>query len=196
MTNKEINALVAKAQRGDNEALQKLYNHFYNQIYYYLYSRTNDMHNAQEICSETFLSFVEGIKKYQGKSSVKNYLFGIAKNKLRDYIRNKYKSSDFVLESNFAEDTFNNVATVDDDKADEKAYREKIRKVLNKIKKSMKKRYAVVLDLRFNQMYSVEETAEQLNLTQNNVKVIQHRAIKQAKAIWDEMSEKERSKYF
>lgn len=192
MTSKQVNELVKKAQTGDKDCLEVLYSHFYNQIYYYVYSRVNDQHYAQEITSDTFLSLVEGIHKYEGKSSFKNYLFGIAKNKLRDYIRNKYKSSDFVLESNFAENTFDHVATEEEKDVDEIAYRKKIRKILNKIKKNMKARYAVVLDLRFNQMNSVEETAKMLNLTPNNVKVIQHRAIKQAKAIWEEMNEHEK----
>lgn len=194
MTNKQVNILVKKAQAGDKDALEALYSNFYNQIYYYVYSRVNDQHYAQEITSDTFLSLVEGIKKYEGKSSFKNYLFGICKNKLRDYIRNKYKSSDFILESNFAENTFDHVATEEVEDLDEVEYRNKIRKILNKIKKSMKARYAVVLDLRFNQMNSVEETAKMLNLTPNNVKVIQHRAIKQAKNIWEKMSEVEREK--
>ncbi len=196
MNSKQVNALVQKAQQGDKDALEALYSNFFNQIYYYVYSRVNDQHYAQEITSDTFLSLVEGIHKYEGKSSFKNYLFGICKNKLRDYIRNKYKSSDFVLESNFADNTFDHVATEEVEDLDEVLYREKIRKVLDKIKKSMKKRYAVVLDLRFNQMNSVEETAKMLNLTPNNVKVIQHRAIKQAKSIWDEMSQEERDRYF
>jgi RNA polymerase sigma-70 factor, ECF subfamily len=194
MRNKEVSVLVKKAQDGDSQALEALYNNFFNQIYYYVYSRVNDQHYAQEITSDTFLSLVEGIKKYEGKSSFKNYLFGICKNKLRDYIRNKYKSSDFILESNFAENTFDHVATEEVEDVEEAEYRNKIRKILNKIKKNMKARYAIVLDLRFNQMNSVEETAKMLNLTPNNVKVIQHRAIKQAKTIWEKMSETEKEK--
>jgi RNA polymerase sigma-70 factor, ECF subfamily len=194
MRNKEVSVLVKKAQDGDSQALEALYNNFFNQIYNYVYSRVNDQHYAQEITSDTFLSLVEGIKKYEGKSSFKNYLFGICKNKLRDYIRNKYKSSDFILESNFAENTFDHVATEEVEDVEEAEYRNKIRKILNKIKKNMKARYAIVLDLRFNQMNSVEETAKMLNLTPNNVKVIQHRAIKQAKTIWEKMSETEKEK--
>ncbi len=189
MTNKKIAKLVQSAQLGEKEALEKLYNHFFNQIYYYVYSRIGSVHDTQEIVSEVFLSMVEGINKYKGQSSFKNYMFGITKNKIRDYIRNKYKSSDYIMESNFPENTFENITEEERDTT----YRDKLRKLLKNIYRLMKPRYAKVLDLRFNKMNSVEETAQILNISANNVKVIQHRAIKQASAIWEKMNETQRN---
>jgi RNA polymerase sigma-70 factor, ECF subfamily len=186
MTQKKIEKLVKSAQMGEKEALEMLYNNFFNQIYYYVYSRINNVHDAQEIVSEVFLSMVEGITKFKGESSFKNYMFGITKNKIRDFIRNKYKSSDYVLQSNFAENSFENLTTEDADYT----YKNKLRNLLKQIYKLMKPRYAKVLDLRFNKMNSVDETAEILGISQNNVKVIQHRAIKQANAIWEKLSDR------
>jgi RNA polymerase sigma-70 factor (ECF subfamily) len=193
MNTKDINNLVVQAQAGDKTALEKLYNHFFDQIYYYTYSRVNNIHNTQEIVSEVFLSLVEGIKKFKGQSSFKNYIFGITKNKILDYIKYKYKYGEHISQSSFDEDVYNNLpderSFYDEDTS--KKYRVKIRKVFTKILESMRPRYANVLDLRFNQMNTIEQTAEILGISPNNVKVIQHRAIKQAKSIWDKMSETE-----
>jgi len=184
MTNIEIQRTVKKAQEGDKESLQKLYNHFFNQIYYYVYSRINSLHETQEITSEVFLSMVENISKFKGESSFKNYIFGIAKNKIRDYIRNKYKSSGYILQSYFEDQAFDQIIQEEPDYS----YKHKLRNALNHITRLLNPRYAKVLDLRFNQMNSVEETAKILGVTDNNVKVMQHRAIKQASQIWNNMN--------
>ncbi len=190
MTNKDINGLVVKAQQGEKEALQTLYNHFFNQIYYYIYSRINSLHDTQEITSEVFLSIVEGIKKFKGESSFKNYIFGIAKNKIRDYIRNKYKSADYVLQSYFEDSAFDQIP----EEKQDYSYRKKLRIALHEIVKMLNPRYANVLELRFNQMNSVDETAKIMGISSNNVKVIQHRAIKQANQIWEKLNEDQKSK--
>jgi RNA polymerase sigma-70 factor (ECF subfamily) len=135
---------------------------------------------------------VEGIHKFKGQSSFKNYIFGITKNKIRDYIKNKYKAGSYVLQSNLDENLFENITVEEVDTS----YRNRLRKVLGKVYNVMKPRYAKVLDLRYNQMNSVGETAQKLGISENNVKVIQHRAIKEAKHIWDNLDEKERKKYF
>lgn len=190
MKNQEIQKLVKKAQNGEKEALEKLYNTFFNQIYYYIYSRINSLHDTQEITSDVFLSMVEGIKKYKGQSSFKNYIFGIAKNKIRDYIKNKYKSSDYVLQSYFEDQAFDQLI---EEKPD-RTHRNKLREALEFIAKMLNPRYAQVLDLRFNKMNSVEETAQELGISSNNVKVIQHRAIRQAEKIWNGLNDELKTK--
>lgn len=184
MTTTEIQKSVKKAQEGDKESLQKLYNHFFNQIYYYVYSRINSLHETQEITSEVFLSMIENISKFKGESSFKNYIFGIAKNKIRDYIRNKYKSSDYILQSYFEDQAFDQIVQEEPDNT----YKNKLRSALKFITSMLNPRYAKVLDLRFNQMNSVEETAKIMGITDNNVKVMQHRAIKQASQIWENLN--------
>ena len=193
MTTKDINKLVGRAQEGDKEALQKLYSHFFNQIYYYTYSRINSLHDAQEVTSDVFLSMVEGIKKFQGKSSFKNYIFGITKNKIRDYIRNKYKNSDFVLQSYFEDAAFDMIPA-EEVEVEENPYKELLRNAYIEISKMLNPRYAEVLNLRFNQMNSVEDTAKMMGISANNVKVIQHRAIKQANQIWEKLNANEKAK--
>ncbi|MFW5720405.1 MAG: RNA polymerase sigma factor [Candidatus Dojkabacteria bacterium] len=192
MTNAKIQNLVKQAQMGEKEALAKLYNLFFDQIYYFVYSRVNSVHETQEIVSDVFLSMVEGIHKFKGQSSFKNYMFGITKNKIRDYIKNKYKAGSYVLQSNLDENLFENITVEEVDTS----YRNRLRKVLGKVYNVMKPRYAKVLDLRYNQMNTVGETAQKLGISENNVKVIQHRAIKEAKNIWENLDEKERKKYF
>lgn len=184
MTPIEIQKTVDKAQKGDKSALEKLYNHFFNQIYFYVYSRVSSLHDTQEITSEIFLSIVENISEFRGDSSFKNYIFGIAKNKIFNYIREKYQMSDFILESYFADQSFDKIIQEEPDFS----YRNKLIKAFKLVLQSLNPRYAKVLDLRFNQKNSVQETAQILGISDNNVKVIQFRAIKQAGKVWQNLN--------
>ncbi len=181
MTEKKIQALVFKAQEGDKCALEKIYRHYFKIVYTYVYSKVNHLHDTQEIVSDVFLSLITNIQKYQGKSNFKNFVFGIIKNKLNDYYRNKYNYSDYVQQSYLENEYFFNLA-----EPEEKVYskKEKLMKILQKIIDSLKPKYSKVLQLRFFANYSVKDTAKALGISTNNVKVLQHRAIQQAKQIW------------
>lgn len=191
----KIDSLVKKAQLGDKKALSKLYDMYYDKVFYFVYSRINNYSDAKDIVAGAFLSLVESLPKYQFKSSFKNYLFGIVKNKMYDYIRAKYHGSSYVLETNLLQNYFDNVAAEDEKQGVERsAYKNKLRSMLKTILQSMKPKYAKVLDLRFNKMNSVQEAANIMNVSANNLKVLQHRAIKQARSIWNNLPQDEREK--
>jgi DNA-directed RNA polymerase specialized sigma24 family protein len=112
-----------------------------------------------------------------------------------DYIRAKYHGSSYILETNLLENYFENVAAEDAKESKSRSeYKKRLRVALKSILSKMKPKYAKVLDLRFNQMNSVNEAAGVMNVTTNNLKVLQHRAIKQAKAIWNNLPEDEKAK--
>ena len=51
---------------------------------------------------------------------------------------------------------------------------------------ALPERYCRVLDLRFLRGYSIQETAQELGITPENVQVIQHRALAKAVRIGEE----------
>lgn len=178
--------LVLKAQQGSKEALSELYEIFHNEILYFLYSRIDSLQDAKDLTADVFLSAIEGIDKFKFRSSFKNYLYGIAKVKLINYIKSKYKENSFVLESNMSEYAFDSIPGEEhDDKAMELKHRNKIRNLFEIIKSRLSPRHAKVLDLRFMKSNSVSEAADILGITSNNLKVLQHRAIKAAQKEWN-----------
>ncbi len=190
MSDHEITRIFNNAKLGDKEIIDRLYRYFYHEIFYYVYSRIGNFHDAQEITSEVFLSMIEGMGSFRGESSFKNYLFGIAKNKIKSYIHSKYTDNSYVLESNLSQSIDNIRSDEDVDKTDRKSINSTLRSALQGVLKLLKPRYAQVIRLRYHKMKSVSETAKIMGISPNYVKVLHYRAIRQASKIWNRLKDK------
>ena len=82
--------LIKQAQAGDEAALARLYDNFYAPVYRYLYFRTRDRSETEDLAQETFLRFYRTLQKYQYRGTTPlAYLFRIARNCLIDAGRRK-----------------------------------------------------------------------------------------------------------
>lgn len=73
-------------------SIKKLYEEYKQDIFIYLVSLTNDASLSEDLVSETFLSAIKSIHRFKGNSSIKTWLFSIARNKWYEYLR-KEKST-------------------------------------------------------------------------------------------------------
>lgn len=60
--------------------VKQLYLDYQKDVYYYLLSLTHNATQAEDLCSETFLKALQNVLRFQGQSSAKTWLFGIARN--------------------------------------------------------------------------------------------------------------------
>lgn len=60
--------------------IEKLYLEYKSDIYHYLLSLTHSPTLSEDLLSETFIKAIYSIAKFQGNSSIKTWLFGIARN--------------------------------------------------------------------------------------------------------------------
>lgn len=158
---------IAAAQQGDPRALSALYRDNFPWLYRYVRGRVAGNAAAEDVCSEIFTKAFENIAKFRAKSSFKTWLFSISRNELANWHR---KEQPLVpLETELPEKKTEKSST---------DYSE-----LNRILKQMKDRYREVLELRYISGLSIKETAEVLKLKPGAVKVLQHRAVKQAKQL-------------
>jgi RNA polymerase sigma-70 factor (TIGR02943 family) len=58
-------------------------------LYAYAFSRTNDEEQSRDLVQETFLAALQGISKFEGRSSESTWLTAILKNKIIDLYRKK-----------------------------------------------------------------------------------------------------------
>ena len=72
-----------------NELLAELFNHYYKDIYTYLYSLCRDVSLSEDLTSDVFLDVVKSIATFRGESDIKTWLFSIARHKWYMYLRKK-----------------------------------------------------------------------------------------------------------
>ncbi|MCM1048138.1 MAG: RNA polymerase sigma factor [Clostridiales bacterium] len=67
--------------------LEKIIRKYYDEIFRYCYHHVASRAAAEDLCQDTFMSFIEHYEDYRHEGKVKNYLYVIAKNKCRDYYK-------------------------------------------------------------------------------------------------------------
>jgi RNA polymerase sigma-70 factor, ECF subfamily len=72
-------------------AFSVLYDRYVQPIYRYLYYRTGSAPEAEDLTSQTFLSALEALPRYQHQGNFAAWLFRIARGKVIDFVRSEQK---------------------------------------------------------------------------------------------------------
>jgi len=81
-----ISTLTSEA-KNNPAAFGRLYDHYVQPVYRYLYSRIGIVHEAEDLTSQTFIAAYEALPSYRERGHFAAWLFRIAQNKLMDYFR-------------------------------------------------------------------------------------------------------------
>jgi RNA polymerase sigma-70 factor, ECF subfamily len=82
-----VDGLIERIAAGDRDALADLYDEFRRPLLSYLTLLTRDRELAEEILQDTLLAVWSGAPGFTRRSSVKSWLFGIARRRARDTLR-------------------------------------------------------------------------------------------------------------
>ncbi len=148
--------------------LEIVYEQNVDRIYKFFYLKTLSKETAQDLTSDTFLSFVERIKKNDLINNPCGFLYGTAKNIFINFLKRKYKDQKFWINIEKIEDFQVEVSSVNEDKIIEVA-----KKFIDKLPEKQKK----VLTLRLVEKLSIKKITEILNKNVNYVKTTQKRGI-------------------
>jgi RNA polymerase sigma-70 factor, ECF subfamily len=85
-TQDEDAAPIAES-KNNPAAFSVLYDRYVQPIYRYFYYRINSAAEAEDLTSQTFLSALEALPRYQHQGNFAAWLFRIARGKVIDYIR-------------------------------------------------------------------------------------------------------------
>lgn len=96
--------LVKQIGSGDKRAMHALYLRYNEAVYAFVASRSGNSDLASDCVHDTMLDVWRSASSFAGKSSVKTWLFSIARNKLVDALRKRGKLS-YVEEVPEHEDT-------------------------------------------------------------------------------------------
>ncbi len=71
--------------------LEELYTNYFKDVYFFIYSLSENKHISEDITSETVIKAIKSIDSFKGNCDIKVWLFQIAKNSYYSYIR-KHKN--------------------------------------------------------------------------------------------------------
>lgn len=151
--------------------MTELYQHYGQELFAYLCWLTKDPHRAEDLLQETFLRAMTSILRFEGKSSVKTWLFAIARHSYMDDLRRQkssIRSLDDIPEPAAAFDLELEIL--------DRELKERISAAL----RTLDERARQVVVMR-SQGHSFAEAAATVGVSEGSARVIHHRAMKKLK---------------
>lgn len=141
---------------------------------------------AEEVLQESYLKAIKNYDKFDGKASVKTWIFVIIRNTAIDYFRKKGDFAEYQDEVCYHEVSYFQTAT-QERRFKEKKDREKLEEVIGQLSK----REREVIQLVYLQELTLREAAEIMKVSEGSVSTFYKRAKKKIKilALRPEMAE-------
>jgi RNA polymerase sigma-70 factor (ECF subfamily) len=178
---KEQQELVRRAKECDPSAFARIYEHYYQDIYNFIYYRVSSAHVAEDLASEVFLKALEAIDSYTFRGiPLSVWLFRIARNTVFLYYRDHTTPVDLEEELLPTEvgpgDVFETRLT---------------QKQLAQALSTLTEDQQQVLILKFVDGFTNTDIAQIMGKSEGSVKSLQHRALGRLSNIWQEISPEE-----
>ncbi len=179
--------IVTDAQKGSGVAQTKLYERYIREIYAFCYRNVGNVQEAEDLTQEIFISAFGSLKQFRFNSRFRTWLYQVARHHIMDYWRRAYKtknvSIDLFLNMDVLSEEMKLAEDVEQDGQDQLVKQDKVEGIL----KLLPENYRKVLECRFLLNYTLKETAREMDKTENNIKVIQYRALRKATAIAEQL---------
>lgn len=101
MTDDEDALLLDEIQQNP-EVFTTLYRRYLPRVYRYLYFKTGNPDDAEELTSQVFLAVLEAIPRYQHRGHFSTWLFSIAQRKAADFYRAQYSQYKILTSSSIS----------------------------------------------------------------------------------------------
>jgi len=168
--------IVADAKMGNQEAFQRLYNHYIDPIYRFVALKVGSKEEAEDLTHEVFLSSWQNLNGYQKRGlPFSSWLYRIARNKVIDHYRLKKPTVDLQL----VQDELVAPIVELEKTADVRIDMDRLKACLVKLSPTEQD----VTIMRFIEELSHREIAEIMGKSEGAIRVIQHRAIANLKSL-------------
>lgn len=174
--------LIAAAQAGDQSALTELFNANFPSVYRYILARTGHPQDAEDLAQEVFMRMLDGLGRYRWREiPFRAWLFKIAHNVVVSRYR---RDGPWAGRITPLSESLAMPATGPEEEAENRFALDQVLKAARRLPLVQRR----VIELRFAAGLSVAETAQTLGKTENNIKVIQHKAIGKLRQILTAMN--------
>lgn len=180
MLDGEEKSIIERAIRGDSSAFGLLYDRYHAQIYRFVYLKVSHREEAEDITHHVFLNAWQTIGGYRDKGyPFSSLLYQIARNKVIDHYRTKKNSIDI---EDLSETEIPRSEVTIEDSLHTRFQLATVKKAL----KQLKQEHQDIIIMRYVEDLTPSEVAKILKKPEATVRVLQHRAIKQLKALLNE----------
>lgn len=162
---------LAKAVKGDQEAFGILYERYVGRIYSYVYYRTGNHHDAEDLTARVFFRAIRSIVNYQDRGlPISAWLYRIAHNLVANWHRDKSRRPEILLDERltfYPGSEHPEVTMVRNEERD---------RLLKLIRKLPQDRQQLII-LKFVDHLSNAEIGEIMGRTEGAVKSLYHRTL-------------------
>lgn len=152
--------IISHILKGDRRAIAGFYKTYEPALSRFITRKIGNPKDAEEILQDTLLAFLEALRDFHGKASLKTFLFAIGSHKIIDYYRRK-KIKHVVFSALPQLETLISPLLAPEEELDTTLLKEKISKVLGRLLP----RHRQVLILKYLENLSVEDIASKLSIT-------------------------------
>ena len=176
---KSESELIALACQGSAEAFGALYELYIDQIYNYIYFRTSNGKDAEDICSRVFLRALNHIERYEDRGyPFSAWLYRIAHNLVVNWYRDSDRVEEISLLDQYPPPTVEGSVEERIEKLDEK---EQLLNVINSLPEDRKE----LLILKHVEGLTNFEIGQIMDRTEGAIKALYHRTLESLRDDYD-----------
>lgn len=167
----ELVALYVSSQR--NEYFEEIYERYVNKVYRKCYSFVYNQEKAEDLTHDIFLKLIVKIGSFKETSKFSTWLYSITYNYCMDQIRAGKRKTEVALHEN--------AEISDDDDSEVLDFQS------NEITRSLKQMASderAILQMKYQEDFSIKEIADTLNITESAVKMRLMRSKEKLKKIY------------
>jgi RNA polymerase sigma-70 factor (ECF subfamily) len=163
--------VVANASQGDKEAFGALYERFVDRIYNYIYYRTGNQHDAEDITARVFYRAMAHIGNYQDRGlPFSAWLYRIAHNLVANWHRDNSRRKEIPLDDSY------NVRHLGDHPETALIVNEEQENLLRLIRQLPPERQQLII-LKFVEQLPNAEIGQMMGRTEGAIKSLYHRTL-------------------
>lgn len=172
------NERIVQLNAADNERMsfEEFYNKYYSKVFVFCRQHINSQQDTEDLVDAIFFAAYQNYEKYDpSKAKLSTWIFCIANNRLKNYYRDKKDPGESL------DDMFDTVEIAAEGSIEEAAELEELRGAIAEALESLPERERKIIIMSYFQNMNSNDIAEELGLTNTNVRQILSRSLKKLK---------------
>ncbi len=171
MPEQDEKEILKLASQGDKEAFGLLYARYLDRIYNYIYYRTGNVHDAEDLTARVFQRAMKHILKYQDRGvPFSAWLYRIAHNLVANWYRDNSRKTEITISEKM-------VLPAKNETAETTILRTEKQDALLELIRTLPQDRQQLLILKFVEHYSNAEIGEVMGRSEGAVKSLYHRTL-------------------